>query len=254
MEKTIVKNLRYDIHQTITVADQEYELINYIEKLRKECRLTKSNLSLFCGHTTSWFSQFISKDGRKKNVRQSDLNNLISVLIYGVRSTNTLSLYSQRSENYIRTELHALPLDQPRDLYTYEKMQLIEQMVDSSFLDDYLQLSLELLQKQYKKIYSSLPGPLKKQYLINLIHQQYQNLSHEPFISLHYYSFPYSMLFTALSDHCHSDLNEVSEIEKELFRDLNNLIQKYTQRLTSDNAKSFIETLIQNLEQTYELL
>lgn len=243
------KPIRYDKNSLVYVNGKEYTLISFLSEKRQERKITKKFISNIIKQNDNWYSQIeMGKvdNNRKRFIKRPDLINIISVIIYGAINDLDLERYANEAANYIDIIMNVTPFDQsPRQIPIYEMMKHVEKICTSEYtnnrIDEYLSVFNEITKEFYQKC-----NITEKNAVINFLSALILNMQKEPIMTLHYCSLPFFVMFDVHPQN--EDCKKI--VEKEIVKDVDTLLLKYSRLLQGNDICSIVENILKCLDCT----
>lgn len=149
---------RYSKFQKILVNDKELTLIEHLQNLRTECKITKKKISNIIKQNDTWYSQIEqnNKSGNKNRqttIYRPDLVKIISIVKYGANTISDLPNYQDKSEVYLDKIIKAIPLDESlKKIEWYEIYKNRTPVEQNNLFSSLLESITKLLQQAYDSL------------------------------------------------------------------------------------------------------
>lgn len=247
------KPTRYDKNSIVYINGEEYTLIDYISKKRKEKKLNKKFISNVIKNNDYWYSQIeMGKvdNNRRRFINRNDLISIISVIVFDARTPFDLERTLSESENYIDSIINATPYDlHPRYIPVYEMEKKIKVLYNKEYANDRLDDYLNAFNNSVRDFYLQCDN-LGQFSIVNLLSVIILNMKYNPVMTLHYCGLPFPTIF----DSHGKDADSQKLLEEELMSDINDIMKKYSNLLCESDIKSIISKLLYLFERTDNLI
>lgn len=159
------KIARYNKMQKLYIEGKEITLIEHLQQLRTEKKITKKKISNIIKQNDTWYSQIERNgkdDNRQKTIYRPDLVNIISIVKFGAKSISDLGAYQTQSENYIDKVIKAIPLSESTKTLEWYEINKTRTPSEQERLFESLMVSLN---KSLRQTYINLPDHKKDKFL-----------------------------------------------------------------------------------------
>lgn len=232
------KIARYNKMQKLYIDEKEITLIEHLQQLRTEKKITKKKISNIIKQNDTWYSQIERNgkdDNRQKTIYRPDLVNIISIVKFGAASISDLGTYQKQSENYLDKVIKAIPLSESTKTLEWYEINKSRTPSEQERLFESLMVSLN---KSIRQAYTNLPD-YKKDKFLNCLKEMNSSLRLDACFLISLAGLPFSeFLYEA-------DQNRIDAL-------ISNIIDTMDKIVIDSNNEKEIKTNEQYFELIYE--
>lgn len=237
---------RYNKMQKLYIEEKEVTLIEHLQQLRVDKKITKKKISNIIKQNDTWYSQIErngKEDNRQKTIYRPDLINIISIVKFGAASISDLGIYQTQSENYIDKVIKATPLSEStKTLEWYE----INNSRTPDEQERLFESVMSSINKSIRQTYMNLPEHNKDKFL-DCLKEMQSSLKLDACFLISLVGLPFSeFLYEA-------DQNRIDSLINDIIDTMDNIVIDSKNNTEIKNNERYFKLIYERIQEYIEI-